>query len=192
MSVTALVNTGSFRYLPKYKLKILYMLTWWSLWITFAVNGITLAAMCSVEENRECWPGTCQSNGLASSCQCNIGFLTKKNSDGTIAHCQCKLYINSKIRIENNYTNSGIIKISQSRMNIQEFLQYFRSTCLYVYTCIYESDIPLYNRSWWSVQNFTLTCEFPYDTHWMNLNYGLELKQIKVNNVNQLTEKAYM
>ncbi|XP_061196785.1 uncharacterized protein LOC133205060 [Saccostrea echinata] len=45
-------------------------------------------AMCSVVENRECWPGTCSTSHLGADCQCDAGFRTVKTSNGSVAYCQ--------------------------------------------------------------------------------------------------------
>ncbi|XP_062621811.1 uncharacterized protein LOC134283371, partial [Saccostrea cucullata] len=47
-------------------------------------GGQECAWMCS-HLNRECWPGTCDSDNLASSCTCTDGFITSK--DNTKSKC---------------------------------------------------------------------------------------------------------
>ncbi|XP_062567668.1 LOW QUALITY PROTEIN: uncharacterized protein LOC134229901 [Saccostrea cucullata] len=51
-------------------------------------NKRICAAMCSMVENRECWPGTCSTSQLGTDCHCDAGFHTVKNSRGSVAYCQ--------------------------------------------------------------------------------------------------------
>lgn len=46
--------------------------------------------MCSVMNRRACWPGSCHTSGLGRDCTCDAGFVTKTNSDGTVAHGICE------------------------------------------------------------------------------------------------------
>ena len=70
-------------------------------------------ALCSVEKNRACWPGTCGSTGLGRDCSCNAGFITIRNHDGTVAHCQCMLKVYIEIEKSLNIYLMDIFAISE-------------------------------------------------------------------------------